>query len=79
MNLIEQEVSAERWIDIPEEILDILYRWRASPLHRAKYLEEALDTPARIYYKNEAVSPAEEALQGQRKVFVNTIFVRNQT
>jgi len=58
MNLIEQEVSAERWIDIPEEILDILYRWRPSPLYRAKYLEEALGTPARIYYKNEGVSPA---------------------
>jgi tryptophan synthase beta chain len=57
MNLIEQEVSQERWIDIPEEILDILYRWRPSPLHRAKYLEEALGTPARIYYKNEGVSP----------------------
>jgi len=57
MNLIEQEVSQERWIDIPEEILDILYRWRPSPLYRAKYLEEALDTPARIYYKNEGVSP----------------------
>ncbi len=57
MNLIEQEVSAERWIDIPEEVLDILYRWRPSPLHRAKYLEEALGTPARIYYKNEGVSP----------------------
>jgi len=58
MNLIEQEVSQERWIDIPEEILDILYRWRPSPLYRAKYLEEALGTPARIYYKNEGVSPA---------------------
>ena len=58
MNIIEQEVSAERWIDIPEEILDILYRWRPSPLYRAKYLEKHLDTPARIYYKNEGVSPA---------------------
>jgi tryptophan synthase beta chain len=57
MNLIEQEVSQERWIDIPEEILEILYRWRPSPLHRAKFLEKALDTPARIYYKNESVSP----------------------
>ena len=57
MNLIEQEVSQERWITIPEEILDILYRWRPSPLYRAKYLEEALGTPARIYYKNEGVSP----------------------
>lgn len=57
MNLIEQEVSQERWIDIPEEILEILYRWRPSPLHRARYLEQALGTPARIYYKNESVSP----------------------
>jgi len=57
MNLIEQEVSAERWIDIPEGILEILYRWRPSPLHRAVYLEKALDTPAKIYYKNESVSP----------------------
>ncbi len=58
MNLIEQEMCADRWVDIPEEILDILYRWRPSPLCRAKYLEEHLDTPARIYYKNESVSPA---------------------
>jgi len=57
MNLIEQEVSQKRWIDIPEEVLDLLYRWRPSPLYRAKYLEEALGTPARIYYKNEGVSP----------------------
>ena len=57
MNLIEQEVSAERWIDIPEEILNILYRWRPSPLKRAIYLEEYLKTPARIYYKDESVSP----------------------
>ncbi len=57
MNLIEQEVSSERWIDIPEEILEILYRWRPAPLHRAHFLEKALDTPARIYYKNESISP----------------------
>ena len=57
MNLIEQEVSQERWIDIPEEVLNLIYRWRPSPLHRAVYLEQALGTPARIYYKNEAVSP----------------------
>ncbi len=57
MNLIEQEVSQERWIDIPEEILDILYRWRPSPLRRAVYLEKYLQTPARIYYKDESVSP----------------------
>ncbi|MBN1594861.1 TrpB-like pyridoxal phosphate-dependent enzyme [candidate division FCPU426 bacterium] len=58
MNLIEQEVSRERWIDIPPEILEILYLWRPSPLYRATRLEKALGTPARIYYKNEGVSPA---------------------
>lgn len=58
MNLIEQEMSAERWIDIPEGILELLYRWRPSPLVRARHLEKALNTPARIYYKNESVSPA---------------------
>jgi tryptophan synthase beta chain len=57
MNLIEQEVSTDRWIDIPEEILNILYRWRPAPLKRAVYLEKALDTPAKIYYKDESVSP----------------------
>ncbi len=57
MNLIEQEVSTQRWIDIPEGILEILYRWRPSPLHRAVFLEKALGTPAKIYYKNESVSP----------------------
>ena len=49
MNLIEQEVSSDRWIDIPEEVLELLYRWRPSPLHRAVHLEKALNTPARIY------------------------------
>ncbi len=58
MNLIEQEVSQERWIDIPEGILELLTRWRPSPLVRAYALEEALDTPAKIYYKNESLSPA---------------------
>jgi len=57
MNLIEQEVSQKRWIDIPEEILNILYRWRPTPLRRAVYLEKHLKTPARIYYKDESVSP----------------------
>jgi tryptophan synthase beta chain len=57
MNLIEQEVSTQRWIDIPQEILDILYRWRPAPLRRAVYLEKYLKTPARIYYKDESVSP----------------------
>ena len=58
MNLIEQEVSQERWIDIPQEILSILYRWRPTPLRRAIYLEQYLKTPARIYYKDESTSPA---------------------
>jgi len=58
MNLIEQEVSTDRWIDIPEGVLEMLYRWRPTPLHRAYHLEKALGTPARIYYKNESVSPA---------------------
>jgi tryptophan synthase beta chain len=57
MNLIEQEVSTKRWIDIPQEILDILYRWRPTPLRRAVNLEQYLKTPARIYYKDESVSP----------------------
>ncbi|MFZ7128550.1 MAG: TrpB-like pyridoxal phosphate-dependent enzyme [Desulfobacterales bacterium] len=57
MNLIEQEVSTERWIDIPEPVLDILGIWRPSPLFRAFSLEKALNTPARIYVKNEGVSP----------------------
>lgn len=58
MNLVELEYSTQRWIDIPEGILDILTRWRPSPLHRAYALEEALGTPAKIYYKNESLSPA---------------------
>ena len=57
MNLIEQEVSQERWIDIPEEVLEMLALWRPSPLYRARRLEEALGTPARIYYKHEGFSP----------------------
>jgi len=57
MNLIEQEVSQERWIDIPEEIVEILTAWRPSPLVRAYDLEKALGTPAKIFYKNESVSP----------------------
>jgi tryptophan synthase beta chain len=58
MEIIKQEVSQERWIDIPDEVMDILKLWRPTPLHRAFRLEEALKTPARIYYKNESVSPA---------------------
>ncbi|MCX5782471.1 MAG: TrpB-like pyridoxal phosphate-dependent enzyme [Elusimicrobia bacterium] len=57
MELIKQEVSQERWIEIPEEIRDIYKLWRPAPLYRAKRLEKALDTPAKIYYKYEGVSP----------------------
>jgi tryptophan synthase beta chain len=53
-----QEVSTEPWIDIPGEVLDIYRLWRPSPLHRATRLEQALGTPARIYFKYEGVSPA---------------------
>lgn len=58
MALIGQEVSAEPWIDIPGEVLDILRLWRPTPLVRAVRLEKALGTPARIYFKDESVSPA---------------------
>jgi len=58
MNIIEQEVCSDRWVDIPEEILGLLKLWRPSPLYRARRLEQELKTPARIYYKNEGVSPA---------------------
>ncbi len=58
MNLIEQEMSQERFIAIPDEVLEILLRYRPTPLHRARALEAHLKTPARIYFKNESVSPA---------------------
>jgi len=57
MALIEQEVSAERWIDIPEEVLEVYTLWRPSPLYRAHRLEKALGTPAKIYYKHEGLNP----------------------
>jgi tryptophan synthase beta chain len=57
MNLIEQEVSTERWLTIPDEVLEKLLMWRPTPLYRAYGLEKFLNTPARIYYKNEGVSP----------------------
>jgi tryptophan synthase beta chain len=57
MPLIEQEVSTERWIDIPQEVLEALKIWRPSPLVRATGLEKALGTPAKIYFKNESLSP----------------------
>ena len=58
MALIEQEVSQEQYIDIPGEVMDIYKIWRPTPLVRAYELEKLLDTPAKIYYKNESVSPA---------------------
>ncbi len=57
MGLIQQEVATEKYIDIPDEVLDIYRIWRPTPLVRAHRLEKALDTPAKIYYKNESVSP----------------------
>ena len=58
MALIMQEVSAEREIEIPDQVRDIYRQWRPTPLFRARRLESALDTPAKIYYKYEGVSPA---------------------
>jgi tryptophan synthase beta chain len=58
MSLIAQEVSAEREIEIPGEVRQIYAQWRPSPLVRARRLEKVLETPARIYYKYEGVSPA---------------------
>ena len=58
MELIMQEVSMDRFIDIPKELIDIYRMWRPTPLVRAERLEKFLDTPAKIYFKNESVSPA---------------------
>jgi tryptophan synthase beta chain len=58
MDLILQEVATDSYIDIPGEVLDIYKLWRPTPLYRARRLEKALDTPARIYYKYEGTSPA---------------------
>jgi tryptophan synthase beta chain len=57
MELILQEVSGERYIEIPQEVREIYKLWRPTPLYRARRLEKALDTPAHIYYKYEGVSP----------------------
>jgi tryptophan synthase beta chain len=57
MGLIMQEVSRERWVEIPEPVREVYRLWRPTPLHRAVRLERALDTPAHIYYKYEGVSP----------------------
>jgi len=56
MELIMQEVTTDRWVDIPEEVREIYRQWRPTPLYRAKGLEKLLDTPARIYYKYEGVN-----------------------
>ena len=56
--LVRQEMSTERYIDIPEEVRDVYKIWRSTPLVRAYNLEKALDTPAKIYFKNESTSPA---------------------
>src|SRR5438445_928595 len=58
MALIQQEVATERGIEIPEPVREVYRLWRPTPLYRARRLEQALDTPARIYYKYEGVSPA---------------------
>src|SRR5215467_15556096 len=58
MALILQEVTTDRYVDIPDEVLDVYRLWRPSPLYRAHRLERALGTPAKIYYKYEGVSPA---------------------
>jgi tryptophan synthase beta chain len=58
MSLIEQEFSTEPWIDIPDQVLEKLFIWRPTPLTRAYGLEKLLKTPAKIYFKNESVSPA---------------------
>ncbi len=58
MSLIGQEVSREPWIDIPEEVREAYKLWRPTPLYRARRLEKVLDTPAKIFYKYEGVSPA---------------------
>ena len=57
MELIMQEVSQEPWIEIPEPVRDVYRLWRPTPMYRARRWEKALDTPARIYYKWEGVSP----------------------
>jgi tryptophan synthase beta chain len=58
MELIKQEVASDRWIEIPDEVIDLYKLWRCTPLHRAYNLEKALGTPAKIYYKDESVSYA---------------------
>ncbi len=71
MALIEQEVSAERWIQIPDAVRDIYTQWRPTPMYRAHGLEKALDTPAHIYYKYEGVSPAGSHKTNTRRVVLS--------
>jgi tryptophan synthase beta chain len=82
MNLIEQEVSSQRWIDIPEPVLDVLSIWRPAPLIRAVRLEKALATPARIYYKYEGCSPpgSHKPNTAVPQVYYNKMFgIKNMT
>ncbi|QTA86791.1 TrpB-like pyridoxal phosphate-dependent enzyme [Desulfonema magnum] len=76
MNLIEQEMSTERWTDIPEDVLNVLSIWRPSPLVRAISFEKALDTPAKIYFKNESVSPpgSHKANTAVPQAYYNKVF-----
>jgi tryptophan synthase beta chain len=68
-SLIEQEMSQERWIEIPDEVRSIYQQWRPTPLYRARRLEQALDTPAKIYYKYEGVSPVLPTIPTARGVW----------
>ena len=67
MDLIAQEVTGERYVDIPGEVLDVYRLWRPSPLYRAHRLEKALGTPARIYYKYEGGLPRRVAQAQHRR------------
>src|SRR6478735_12759349 len=58
MSLILQEVSTERYIEIPDPVREIYKLWRPTPLRRARFLERMLDTPARIFYKDESAAPS---------------------
>ncbi|KJS31562.1 MAG: tryptophan synthase subunit beta [Desulfatitalea sp. BRH_c12] len=82
MNLIEQEVSTQRWIDIPEPVLDVLSIWRPAPLTRADRFEKALGTPARIYFKYEGCSPpgSHKPNTAVAQVYYNKVFgIKNMT
>ena len=65
MELIKQEVTTEKYVEIPDEVRKIYSMWRPTPLYRAYNLEKFLDTPAKIYYKYEGVSPTCHQLQNQ--------------